>query len=159
MKNILALSLTLATAGLALPVTVAQAETPVQVAQTAKAEATAVTIYRPLGCGCCDSYADYLREHGFKVSVLDDDNFDTRSVAAGVPEQGIGCHLAMIDGYAVSGLVPAEIVDRLLAERPKITGITLPGMPANAPGMAAVKTGTLKVYAFGPDGVSVYSDE
>jgi len=91
--------------------------------------------------------------------VIDDHDFDDRSVAAGVPEQGIGCHLAMIDGYVVSGLVPTEIIERLLEERPAITGITLPGMPANAPGMAPAKTGTLRVYSFGPEGVGVYSDE
>lgn len=118
-----------------------------------------VTIWRSPGCGCCDAYAEYLRAEGFEVTVIDDVNFDDRSVAAGVPEQGIGCHLAMIDGYVVSGLVPAEIIERLLEERPDITGITLPGMPANAPGMAPAKTGTLRTYSFGPNGVAVYADE
>lgn len=119
----------------------------------------AVTIYRDPGCGCCDVYAAYMVENGFDVTLVDDANFDQRSVDAGVPERGIGCHLAMIDGYLVSGLVPAEIVNRLLEERPDIKGITLPGMPGNAPGMARSKTGTLKVYAFGEAGISVYSNE
>ena len=124
------------------------------------ATATApVTLWRSPGCGCCDAYASYLKANGFDVEVIDDVNFDDRSVTAGVPAQGLGCHLAMIDGYAVSGLVPVEIIDRLLQERPDIKGITLPGMPGNAPGMAAAKSGTLKIYAFGPAGVSVYSDE
>lgn len=118
-----------------------------------------VTIWRSPGCGCCDAYAEYLKNEGFEVTVIDDRNFDRRSVEAGVPERGIGCHLAMIDGYVVSGLVPSEIIERLLDERPDITGITLPGMPANAPGMAPAKTGTLRVYSFGPEGVGVYSDE
>ncbi|MFG6569752.1 DUF411 domain-containing protein, partial [Sulfitobacter sp. 1A13679] len=51
-----------------------------------------------------------------------------------------------------------EIIQRLTSERPEITGITLPGMPQNAPGMAG-KSGTLKTYAFGKDGVAVYSNE
>lgn len=118
-----------------------------------------VTIWRSPGCGCCDAYAEYLRAEGFKVTVIDDHDFVERSVAAGVPEQGVGCHLAMIDGYVVSGLVPAEIIERLLEERPDITGITLPGMPANAPGMAPAKTGTLRTYSFGPNGVEVFTDE
>ena len=67
--------------------------------------------------------------------------------------------LAEIDGYVVSGLVPVEIIERLVSERPDITGITLPGMPANAPGMASAKTGTLKTYAFGENDVTVYSEE
>ncbi len=134
------------------------AEEPVAVAKDLGA-GTLATIYRDPGCGCCDSYAEYLQAHGFEVELVDDRNFDDRSVEVGVPEQGLGCHLATIDGYAVSGLVPAEIIRRLLDERPAITGLTLPGMPANAPGMAPEKTGTLKVYAFGPEGVSVFSDE
>ncbi|HET7408644.1 MAG TPA: DUF411 domain-containing protein [Paracoccaceae bacterium] len=120
---------------------------------------TLATIYRDPGCGCCDSYAEYLEAHGFEVELVDDPEFDQRSIEVGVPEQGLGCHLATIDGYAVSGLVPADIIRRLLDERPAITGITLPGMPANAPGMAPEKTGTLRTYAFGPEGVSVFSDE
>ncbi len=117
-----------------------------------------MTIWRDPSCGCCDVYADYMEAEGYHVTRIDDRDYDKRSVEAGVPEQGLGCHLAEVDGYYVSGLVPAEIVRRLTTERPDITGITLPGMPRNAPGMAG-KSGTLKTYAFGEDGVSVYSNE
>ena len=161
MKKILAISLTIVAAGAAgaaFLVSDRRAETPPPVV-VAAVDATAVTVYRPPGCGCCDAYVRYLQEQDFEVTVIDDNKFDERAVAAGVPEQGVGCHLAMIGGYAVSGLVPAEIIERLLKERPAVTGITLPGMPGNAPGMAAEKSGTLKVYAFGPEGVSVYSHE
>ena len=123
------------------------------------AESKAITIWRDPGCGCCDAYAEYLEANGYQVTRVDDTDFDKRSVTVGVPAQGAGCHLAKIDGYYVSGLVPAEIIERLVTERPELTGITLPGMPGNAPGMAAEKSGTLKTYAFGEDGVTVYSDE
>uniref|UniRef100_UPI003BA94516 DUF411 domain-containing protein n=1 Tax=Stappia sp. TaxID=1870903 RepID=UPI003BA94516 len=119
----------------------------------------AITIWRDPGCGSCDAYADYLEGNGYTVTRVDDRDFDKRSVDMGVPERGIGCHLAEIDGYVVSGLVPVEIIERLVSERPDITGITLPGMPGNAPGMAPAKTGTLKTYAFGENGVTVYSEE
>ena len=123
------------------------------------AGAKAITIWRDPGCGCCDTYAEYLEANGYSVTRVDDRDFEKHSIEAGVPSQGIGCHLAEIDGYVVSGLVPVEIIDRLVSERPDITGITLPGMPRNAPGMAPAKTGTLKTFAFSEDGVSVYSDE
>lgn len=123
------------------------------------ADAKAITMWRDPNCGCCDAYAEYLEANGFSVTRIDDRDFDKRSIQAGVPQQGIGCHLAEIDGYVVSGLVPVEIIERLVSERPDITGITLPGMPGNAPGMAPAKTGTLKTYAFGENGVTVYSDE
>ncbi len=128
-------------------------------AVAAASDNKAITIWRDPGCGCCDAYADYLESNGYTVTRVDDREFDKRSVEMGVPEKGIGCHLAEIDGYVVSGLVPAEIIERLVSERPDITGITLPGMPANAPGMAPAKTGTLKTYAFGEGGVTVYSEE
>ena len=115
--------------------------------------------FRNPGARSRAAYAEYLRAEGFEVTVIDDHDFVARSVAAGVPKQGVGCHLAKIDGYVVSGLVPAELIERLLEERPEITGITLPGMPANAPGMAPEKTGTLRTYSFGPKGVTVYADE
>lgn len=131
-----------------------------QAQQTTSADASKqVTIWRDAGCGCCDTYAEYLEAHGYQVNRIDDPDFDKRSVQAGVPEQGLGCHLAEVDGYFVSGLVPVEIIERLVTERPEIDGITLPGMPPNAPGMAREKTGTLKTYAFNDGEVSVYSNE
>jgi hypothetical protein len=125
----------------------------------AKAESKTITIYADPNCGCCNVYAKYLEKNGYQVTLVADRNFNKRSIAAGVPGQGVGCHLAEIDGYYVSGLVPVEIIERLVTERPKITGITLPGMPSNAPGMARMKIGALKIYAFGADGTSVYSNE
>jgi len=119
----------------------------------------AITIYSDPNCGCCETYNKYLEANGYQVTRVADPGFGERSKAAGVPEQGLGCHFAEIDGYVVSGLVPVEIIERLVSERPNIKGITLPGMPGNAPGMARVKTGTLKTFAFGDGGVTVYSNE
>ena len=118
-----------------------------------------ITIWRDPRCGCCDAYVNYLEQSGYTVTRVDDRNFDKTAISVGVPEQGLGCHLAKIEGYFVSGLIPVEILQRLVTERPAITGLTLPGMPGNAPGMAPAKSGTLKIYAFGPKGISVYSDE
>jgi hypothetical protein len=159
MKKILAITLGIAGAATAAYVAIDSDIRPILVASAAAQSAEPVTIWRDPGCGCCDAYAEYLRAEGFAVDVIDDRDFDQRSIEMGVPERGIGCHLAMIDGYVVSGLVPSGIIERLLEERPDITGITLPGMPGNAPGMAPAKTGTLRTYAFGPEGVAVYSDE
>ena len=63
-----------------------------------------MTIWRDPNCGCCDAYADYMEENGYHVTRVDDRDFDKRSIEAGVPEQGLGCHLAQVDGYYVSGL-------------------------------------------------------
>ena len=45
------------------------------------------------------------------------------------------CHTSLVGGYVIEGHVPADLVKRLLAERPKIAGLAVPGMPASAPGM------------------------
>ena len=40
-----------------------------------------------------------------------------------------------IGGYVVEGHVPADVVQRLLTEKPKVKGIAVPGMPLGSPGM------------------------
>ncbi len=55
-------------------------------------------------------------------------------------------------GYVVDGHVPVATIRKLLAEKPAIVGITLPGMPPGSPGMVGAKTGPLTVYAISRDG-------
>lgn len=40
-----------------------------------------------------------------------------------------------MDGYVVEGHVPVAEIRRLLAERPDIIGLAVPGMPVGSPGM------------------------
>ncbi len=56
--------------------------------------------------------------------------------AHGIPGEAYGCHTAEVDGYLVEGHVPADAIDRLLAERPDLAGVAVPGMPPGSPGMA-----------------------
>jgi hypothetical protein len=53
----------------------------------------------------------------------------------GVPANLASCHTTVVDGYVVEGHIPAEDVQRLLAEKPDIAGIAVPGMPIGSPGM------------------------
>ena len=53
----------------------------------------------------------------------------------GVPGGLEACHTALVDGYVVEGHVPADAITRLLRERPRVTGLVVPGMPPGAPGM------------------------
>ncbi len=52
-----------------------------------------------------------------------------------VPATLQSCHTAIVDGYVIEGHVPVEEIERLLAERPNITGLAVPGMPLGSPGM------------------------
>jgi hypothetical protein len=52
-----------------------------------------------------------------------------------IPRELQACHTAIVDGYVVEGHVPVEEIRRLLAERPDIIGLAVPGMPVGSPGM------------------------
>lgn len=52
-----------------------------------------------------------------------------------VPYDLQSCHTAIVDGYVIEGHVPAEDIRRLLAERPDVAGLAVPGMPVGSPGM------------------------
>lgn len=54
-----------------------------------------------------------------------------------VPGNLQSCHTAIVDGYVIEGHVPVEEIERLLAERPDVTGLAVPGMPLGSPGMEA----------------------
>ena len=109
-------------------------------------------LYKNPQCSCCESYASYLNENGFKIEVKSVINLSQISADAGVPADLQGCHTMMVEGYAVDGLVPADVVTKLLVDKPAIAGITLPGMPAGAPGMGGEKSGPWAIYAFTKDG-------
>lgn len=118
-------------------------------------------MYKNPQCSCCESYAAYLEQNGFKVDIKPVNNLSQISSEAGVPGDLEGCHTIMVDGYVVDGLVPLDIVKKMLTERPQIAGIALPGMPAGAPGMGGEKSETWTVYAFTKDGKAptVYATE
>src|SRR5579863_881895 len=109
-------------------------------------------LYKNPQCSCCEAYAAYLRDNGFDVEIKPTNDLSQISLKAGVPEQLEGCHTMFVDGYVVDGLVPADVVKKLLSERPAIAGITLPGMPIGAPGMPGEKTEKLTIYAVATDG-------
>jgi hypothetical protein len=109
-------------------------------------------LYKTPGCGCCDGYAEHLRANGFEVTVREAPDLAALTTAAGIPAPLQSCHMAMIDGYAVSGHVPIAQIERLLAERPALRGISLPGMPVGTPGMPGPKTETWTTFAIGEDG-------
>jgi hypothetical protein len=78
---------------------------------------------------------DHLRAKGFKVDARDVMDLDGIKRKHGVPAALESCHTATVDGYIVEGHVPAEVIDQLLRERPKVVGLAVPGMPVGSPGM------------------------
>lgn len=60
------------------------------------------------------------------------------------------CHTGVVDGYVIEGHVPADLIDRLLRDRPPVVGLVVPGMPVGSPGMEAAgqKPERYQVLAF-----------
>jgi hypothetical protein len=111
-----------------------------------------VTLYKNPSCDCCEGYAQYLDQNGFKVEVKPTNDLAEISRKAGIPQELEGCHTSFIGNYVVDGHVPVKSIRKLLDEKPEIAGITLPGMPPGTPGMFGEKTGPLTIYAVTRDG-------
>ena len=73
-----------------------------------------IEVWKSPTCGCCNDWITHLRANGFRVK-----SYDT----------------AKIDDYVIEGHVPAREIQRLLKERPKALGLSVPGMPLGSPGM------------------------
>jgi len=110
----------------------------VTIPNTAMADAIAspqLTVYRTPTCGCCKSWVENMEGHGFTIEDHVVEDVDPIKTAQGLPEPLASCHTAIVDGYVLEGHVPAEDIQRLLAERPPIMGLAVPGMPVGSPGM------------------------
>ena len=118
----------------------------------ALAEPIHAILYKNPQCSCCEIYAAYLKQNGFDVELKPTNDLAEISAKAGVPADLEGCHTMFIDGYAFDGLVPVDIVKKVLTEHPAIAGVTLAGMPTGAPGMPGRQAAPFKIYAFTTDG-------
>ncbi len=119
-----------------------------------------VTLYKNPQCGCCEIYAQYLRDNGFDVTVVPTNELSALNEKYGIPAELEGCHLSLINGRVIGGHVPVDIVKRFLSEKPENTVISIPGMPAGGPGMMpGVKSGPYTVYAISNGQSVVYASE
>ena len=78
---------------------------------------------------------DHLRGSGFAVKTEDVSDLRPVKTRHRVPRSLESCHTGLVDGYVVEGHVPADAIKRLLAERPRLVGLAVPGMPVGSPGM------------------------
>ena len=97
--------------------------------------AQSIHVYKSPSCGCCTDWVKHLEEHGFEVEVTETDNLNPIKQQAGLTPSLSSCHTAFIGDYVIEGHVPADDVRRLIAEAPKVRGLTVPGMPVGSPGM------------------------
>lgn len=100
-------------------------------------------------CGCCTVWIDMAREAGFEVHVTDTTDYAGMKKDAGVPRRLASCHTARVGGYVVEGHVPFAAIHAMLRDQPDIVGISVPGMPADSPGMGGDVDAVVPVTAWG----------
>jgi hypothetical protein len=121
----------------------------------AQAGPVAITVYKSPTCGCCAKWVEHLQAAGFRPEVHEETQMDAVKNRIGVPAELRSCHTAVVEGYAIEGHVPADVIRKLLAERPKVAGLAVPGMPVGSPGMESGDQKTpYDVVAFTKDGAT-----
>lgn len=102
----------------------------------------------------------HLRANGFKIEKKDvfGKSLTDIKYKHGVPEHLHSCHTAVINGYVIEGHVPADLIYKLLKEKPQIVGLAVPGMPIGSPGMEGAKPERYEVFTFDKQGrTTVYA--
>ena len=121
------------------------ADTSLGVSATPRSVATAtpsvalvpIKVYKTPTCGCCKAWVQHLEENGFKVEVMDMPDLSSVKAKYGVKPEMQACHTAVVGNYVVEGHVPADLILKMINEKPAIAGIAVPGMPMGSPGMEA----------------------
>jgi hypothetical protein len=125
---------------------------------SAQSESNLVSVWKTASCGCCKAWIAHLQPNGFKVVASDVPNTAPIRKDLNMPAALGSCHTAKVENYVIEGHVPAKDIQRLLKERPRAIGLTVPGMPAGSPGMEmgtkkdkfnvlfVLENGTTRVY-------------
>lgn len=97
-----------------------------------------MVVYKSPTCGCCNAWVKHVRAAGYEVQTHDVDDVTPYKQKYGVPLELASCHTAIVAGYAIEGHVPADLIDKLVREKPKhAKALIVPGMPVGSPGMEA----------------------
>ena len=117
--------------------------------RTSSADHGTLHVTKSPTCGGCGAWVSLAEDEGFNVEVTDTADVTTTKLAGDVPGEMWACHTATIDGYVVEGHVPFDALRKLLADRPDVRGIAVPGMPFGSPGMGNDPSARYDVFAFG----------
>jgi hypothetical protein len=115
-----------------------------------------VTVHKDPNCGCCSGWVAHMELNGFRVQVIETAELNRVKARLAVPFDLAACHTAEVESYVIEGHVPASALQRFLTERPKATGLSVPGMPSGSPGMTG-EYEEYEVILFGPNERRVYA--
>ena len=104
-------------------------------ASLARAGLPEVEVWKSPTCGCCKDWVAHLEQNGFPVKVHEVPDTGRKRAELGMPEALGSCHSAKVGPYAIEGHVPASEIKRLLLEKPRALGLSVPAMPLGSPGM------------------------
>lgn len=134
----------------------ANAENPTVVAKAEEtmmaATGDTIEVWKDANCGCCKDWITHMEKHGFTVISHDTPDMTPIKQKHGVGVDLISCHTGVIHGYVVEGHVPADLVRKMLGDKPKIAGLAVPGMPMGSPGMEGGSKDAYDIVAFSKDG-------
>jgi hypothetical protein len=111
-----------------------------------------IVVYKTATCGCCTKWVDHLKAAGFAPTVHTLQTMDEAPVRKRIPSELRSCHTATLEGYLVEGHVPADVIRKLLKDKPRVEGIAVAGMPAGSPGMESSRPEPYDVVAFDANG-------
>ena len=109
---------------------------------------TPVLVYASPSCACCHKWIGHLGDNGFDVTKELVVDVTPLKKKYGVPQELWSCHTAIADGYAIEGHVPADLIRKVVSERPPLAGLAVPGMPNGAPGMEGATKDRYDVISF-----------
>ncbi len=122
---------------------------------TASVLGVEVTMYKHPQCGCCEKWADHLRENGFTVESRSFTAMQQVKDQLGIPDNLRSCHTAVVEGrFLVEGHVPASSLRRFLQDPTAgVAGLSVPDMPFGSPGMEhPTRSDSYEVYLFDRQG-------
>jgi len=111
-----------------------------------------VVVYKSPTCGCCNSWIKHLKQNGFTIEAHNTSDMQQVKNNLGVPRKLSSCHTAKVGDYVIEGHVPADVIARLLKEKPEFKGLAVPGMPMGSPGMEGPRKDPYRVIAFDEKG-------
>ena len=94
-----------------------------------------VVSYRSASCGCCKKWINHLQDNGFEVVDNIVEDVLAIKIQYQIPNNLRSCHSAQIGKYTIEGHVSIESINKLLEDKPLISGLAVPGMPHGSPGM------------------------
>jgi len=99
-----------------------------------------MTVYKSPTCGCCQKWVDHINENNMSTTVVSTESLSSIKSKYNIQGRYRSCHTGVVvteqGDYIFEGHIPAEYVEKFLANPPKgAIGLSVPGMPAGSPGM------------------------